>query len=355
MNLNTEDKPDIRDFTEPELKQLMADNGHKSFRGSQIHQWLWQKHVRSYTEMTNVPDDVRLWLSTNFTLHKVEIASKSISSDGTIKVLFSVGENQVVEGVLIPAEDRMTACISSQVGCSLACTFCATGRLKRMRNLSAAEIYDQVVLIKNLAMEYYGKPLTNVVYMGMGEPLLNYANVLRSTYMITNDSGLGMAARRITVSTSGIAKMIRQLADDDVRFNLAISLHSANGAKRSEIMDINDSNPLEVLMDALKYFYQKTRNRITFEYIVFKGFNDTKTDAEELAMYCAKVPCKVNIIEYNAIEAGGFEQAAPEAIDFYQKILSAKGIINTVRRSRGKDIEAACGQLAHKNIPAKIS
>jgi 23S rRNA (adenine2503-C2)-methyltransferase len=247
----------------------------------------------------------------------------------------------------------MTACISSQVGCSLACKFCATGRLKLMKNLQPGEIYDQVVYLARQAEERYGTPLSNIVYMGMGEPLLNYKNVLTSIERITGTPGLGMSPKRITVSTAGIAKMIKKLGDDEVKFNLALSLHAANDAKRSHIMDINDTNNLEVLAEALRYFYEKTGTRVTYEYIIFDGFNDTLDDARELARFCKNVPCKINIIEYNPIDDGEFKQAAPERVDAFAAYLEDCNLVVNVRRSRGKDIDAACGQLANKNAVAK--
>jgi len=346
-----QEKPDIRDCPEAELYSWLEQQSEKTFRAKQIYNWLWQHDARSFDEMTNLPLALREKLMGAFALHKVDLSEKQVSNDGTIKCAFKVGEKQVVEGVLIPAGDRMTACISSQVGCSLACTFCATGKLKRMRNLSAAEIYDQVVWLRKLCVEHYGKPLTNIVYMGMGEPLLNYKNMLRSTQMITTDEGLGMAAKRITVSTAGIAKMIRQLGDDKVRFNLALSLHAANDEKRNTIMEINQSNNLDELADALRYFYEQTGNRITFEYIVFDGFNDTKQDALELVSFCKRIPgnVRVNIIEYNPIDEGNFAQASADKVDAFKAVLERNGITSTVRRSRGKDIDAACGQLANKN------
>jgi 23S rRNA (adenine2503-C2)-methyltransferase len=243
----------------------------------------------------------------------------------------------------------MTACISSQVGCSLTCAFCATGKLKRLRNLNADEIYDQVVLVKQLSETKYQQPLTNIVYMGMGEPLLNYAETIRSVDRITSPNGLGMSPSRITVSTAGIAKMIMKLGDDEVKFNLALSLHAANDEKRNKIMTINESNSLDNLEEALNYFYHKTGSRVTFEYIVFKDFNDGIQDAKELADFCKKTTAKVNIIEYNPIENGEFKQTTPERLEAFTNYLESRGIIVNVRRSRGKDIDAACGQLVNKN------
>ena len=330
------------------LTAFCAGLGEKPFRAQQVYEWLWKKSARSFDEMTNLSVDLRQKLQQSFALRPVVEHNKQISQDGTIKSGFKLHDGHLIEGVLIPADDRMTACVSSQVGCSLTCKFCATGKLDRIRNLDASEIYDQVVMIRNQAMSTYNTPLTNIVYMGMGEPLLNYANMMRSVELITADYGLGMAAKRITVSTAGIGKMIRKLGDDEVRFNLALSLHAANDNKRNQIMPINEHNSLNELADALKYFYHKTESRVTFEYIVFNGFNDEIQDAKELAEFCKHVPCKVNLIEYNPIEAGGFQNAKEDKIEAFSRYLENRNIIVNIRRSRGKDIDAACGQLANK-------
>lgn len=342
-------KIDIRKLTEQELIDTLESMGEKKFRGKQVYEWLWTKRARSFDEMTNLSKPLRDKLEERFAIHVVEIADKQISGDGTIKYAFKLKEGHVVEGVLIPTENRTTACISSQVGCSLACKFCATGKLKLMKNLEAYEIYDQVAEIYKDAEILKSKPLSNIVYMGMGEPLLNYKNMLYSTEQIGHDKGLGMSAKRITVSTAGIAKMIKKLGDDEVRFNLALSLHAANDKKRNEIMPINESNNLEVLAEALQYFYRKTRSRVTFEYIIFKDFNDTLEDAAELAEFARCVPCKINIIEYNPIDDGEFQQADMDKVDAFADFLESKNLIVNIRRSRGKDIDAACGQLANKN------
>ena len=286
------------------------------------------------------------------------LSEKQKSKDGTVKCAFEVEKKKptdlsVVEGVLIPTRKRMTACISSQVGCSLACKFCATGRLKLMKNLSAAEMYDQVENIASIARKEFYTNLTNIVYMGMGEPLLNYSNMLESVNRICGTPGLGMSPKRITVSTAGIAKAIKRLGDDGVKFNLALSLHAANDEKRSEIMAINDTNNLQVLAEALQYFHEKTGTRVTFEYIIFKDFNDDIQDARELAEFCKKVPCKINIIEYNPIDDGEFEQADFDKVTRFAKFLEDRNLVVNVRRSRGKDIDAACGQLANKNEKGK--
>lgn len=342
-------KSNIREFDLPELEEKLTELGEKKFRAQQVYQWLWQKDASSFEEMTNLSKGLRELLEDNFTIDKINIKDEQVSTDRTVKCAFSVNNGQIIEGVLIPTSKRMTACISSQIGCSLACKFCATGKLKLMRNLSAGEIVDQVVYLRDQAEERYGTPLSNIVYMGMGEPLLNYKNVLRSTEILTSETGLGMSPKRITVSTAGIAKMIKKLGDDEVKFNLALSLHAANDTKRSHIMEINDSNNLEALADALKYFHEKTGSRVTFEYIIFDKFNDTIEDAQELAEFAKCVPCKVNIIEYNAIDDGEFQQASRSKVDAFAAYLESKNMIVNVRRSRGKDIDAACGQLANKN------
>lgn len=342
-------KENIRNLSLEELLSSMQNIGEKPFRAKQVFEWLWKKDATSFEQMSNLSKDLRNKLEENYFIDHIQLDDQQISSDKTIKCAFSVGEGKVVEGVLIPTTSRTTACISSQVGCSLSCTFCATGRLKLMRNLSAGEIVDQVVYLKDQAETRYNTPLTNIVYMGMGEPLLNYRNVLRSIELITGEEGLGMSPRRITVSTAGIAKMIRKLGDDAVKFNLALSLHAANDKKRSHIMEINETNNLAELADSLRYFYEKTASRVTFEYIIFKDFNDQLEDAQELAEFAKCVPCKINIIEYNPIDNGEFQQADKQRVDAFASYIESKNLIVNVRRSRGKDIDAACGQLANKN------
>jgi len=345
----TKGKQNIRNLSFEELISLFENLGEKKFRAKQVYEWLWQKSATTFDDMTNLGLSLREKLDTTFFIDKITLDDQQISSDKTIKCAFSVGEGKVIEGVLIPTTSRTTACISSQVGCSLSCTFCATGKLKLMRNLTAGEIVDQVVYLRDQAESRYNTPLTNIVYMGMGEPLLNYKNVVRSCEILTSKEGLGISPRRITVSTAGIAKMIRQLGDDEVKFNLAVSLHAANDKKRSKIMEINDSNDLEALSEAVQYFYSRTGTRVTFEYIIFKDFNDKLEDAQELAEFAKCVPCKINIIEYNPIDEGGFQQASVERVDAFAKFLEDRNMIVHVRRSRGKDIDAACGQLANKN------
>ena len=341
-------KQDLRKLNQDALKELLVSRGEKPFRAKQIHEWLWKHHARSIDEMSNLPKIVRQKLAETHVINPITTHTSQRSNDGTIKSAFQLHDSHIIEGVLIPAEDRMTACVSSQVGCSLTCKFCATGYMERKRNLDAAEIYDQVVAIRQQAEENFAQPLTNIVYMGMGEPLLNYANVLQSIELITSEEGLNMAAKRITVSTAGIAKMIKKLGDDEVRFNLALSLHAANEEKRNQIMPINESNNLPALSEALNYFYRKTHNRITLEYILFYNFNDTLKDAEELHQFARKVPTKINIIEYNPIAEADFKNTEEDRLDKFKAYLERNGHTVNVRRSRGKDIDAACGQLAVK-------
>jgi len=349
----TEKKQDIRAIEIEELTQFFIEHGEKSFRAKQVDEWIWKKSARSFDEMTNLSLKTRSLMSDHFVINGVSIGASQKSKDGTIKNAFKLHDEHIIEGVLIPTKTRMTACVSSQVGCSLSCKFCGTGRLKRERNLHADEIFDQVSIINQQAIDNYQIPLSNIVYMGMGEPLLNYNNMLRSIDKITSSGGLGMSPKRITVSTAGIAKMIRKLGDDQVKFHLSLSLHAANEKKRNYIMPINEQNSLSSLGRALTYFYDKTGTRITYEYIIFKGFNDTLGDAKELADFCKITPCKINIIEYNPIDDGEFKQAAEKNVDNFANYLTEKNIVVTIRRSRGKDIDAACGQLANKNQAAK--
>ena len=342
-------KKNIRLLSREELQNFLVAKGEKAFRAKQIEEWIWKKSATSFEQMTNLSHSLRVLLIENFLFNPVQIKISQISTDGTIKFALNLYDHHIIEAVLIPTETRMTACVSSQVGCSLSCSFCATGKMERIRNLDFPEIYDQVVIVNRAAIENYGIPLSNIVFMGMGEPLLNYSNVIAGIEKITSPEGLNMSPKRITVSTAGIAKMIKKLGDDGVKFNLALSLHAANDEKRNRMMAINEHNNLSVLAEALKDFYQKTENRITYEYCVFKNYNDSLQDAAELAQFCKHVPCKVNLIEYNQIEGGDFANADTDKLDAFKKFLENKNIITNMRRSRGKDIDAACGQLANKH------
>lgn len=340
---------DIRKLKLDELKEFFVQKGEKPFRAQQVYEWLWMKSAKSFDQMTNLSISTRQMLEENFVINHIKVDKMQRSADGTIKNAVMLHDGLVVESVLIPTEKRITACVSSQVGCSLACKFCATARLKRQRNLSPDEIYDQVAAIKEQSELFFGRPLTNIVFMGMGEPMLNYANVVAAIEKITSPKGLNMASKRITVSTVGVAKMIRKMADDGVKFNLAVSLHSAINKTRSSIMPINDTNSLEELADSLKYWYQKTKRKVTYEYVVWKGINDTEEAVQALLKFAKLIPSKVNLIEYNPIDDGEFQQADEKVLNRYMDVLEQHGITTRIRKSRGKDIDAACGQLANKS------
>ena len=342
-------KKDIRALSKEQLRAFFVSQGDKAFRGNQVYQWLWQKSAHNFESMSNLSIRTRQLLEDNFVINHIKVDQIQRSTDGTIKNAVSLHDNLVVESVLIPTKNRTTACVSSQVGCSLDCKFCATAKLKRMRNLNPDEIYDQVVAIDNESRLYYNRPLSNIVFMGMGEPLMNYNNVLKAIDKITAPEGLGMSPKRIVVSTSGVPKMIKKMANDNVKFKLAVSLHSAIDEVRTSIMPFNKTFPLNDLREALKYWYSKTKNRITYEYVVWDGINDKKKDVDALVAFCKFAPSKVNLIEYNPIDDGIFKQANPKIIEMYVKNLEANNITVTVRRSRGKDIDAACGQLANKS------
>ena len=341
-------KKDIRALSKEELRAFFVTHGDQAFRGTQVYEWLWQKGAHHFEDMTNLSKDTRQMLDENFSINHIKVDSMQRSTDGTIKNGIRLHDGLIVESVLIPTAKRSTSCVSSQVGCSLDCKFCATSRLKRMRNLNPDEIYDQVVAIDKQSKLYHNRPLSNIVFMGMGEPLMNYNNVLKAIDKITSKEGLGMSPKRIVVSTSGVPKMIKKMADDHVKFNLAVSLHSAIDSVRTSIMPFNETFPLKDLREALQHWDAVTNRIITYEYVVWEGINDTKADIEALIKFCQFAPSKVNLIEYNPIDDGVFQQASSTAIDLYVAMLEAKNITVTVRRSRGKDIDAACGQLANK-------
>ena len=340
---------DIRSLSENELKEILISKSFKPFRAKQIFHWIWNKSVHSFDQMKNLPESLLEFLKQNFIINYIKVHRMQKSSDGTIKNAIQLFDGFIVECVLIPTKNRITACVSSQVGCSLNCKFCATAKLKRMRNLNPDEIYDQVVLINQQSKEHFNRPLTNIVFMGMGEPLMNYNNVLKSINRITSKSGLGMSSRRIVVSTSGIPKMIKKLADEKVKFKLAVSLHSAINEKRTSIMPFNEKMHLKELIDALTYWYEKTKKIITYEYVVWEGINDKDEDISALVQFCKKVPSKVNLIQYNSIDDNDFVPAENKTISRYINLLESNKIKATIRQSRGQDIDAACGQLANKS------
>lgn len=344
------DKKDIRALSKIELRDFFVANGDKAFRGNQVYEWLWSKGAHIFDDMTNVSKETRAMLENNFVINHIKVDTMQRSEDGTVKNAVRLHDGLVVESVLIPTLTRTTACVSSQVGCSLDCNFCATSRLKRMRNLEPGEIYDQVLAIDKESRLYHNRPLSNIVFMGMGEPLMNYNNVIKAIDMITSQEGLAMSPKRIMVSTSGIPKIIKKMADDEVKFKLAVSLHSAIDEVRAKIMPFSKNFPLADLRESLEYWYRKTKSKISFEYVVWKGINDNAEAIAALVKYCKYVPCKVNLIEYNPIDDGEFQQASEESIKAYITALEKADIVVKVRRSRGKDIDAACGQLANKEV-----
>ena len=341
-------KKDIREISQEELEQFFLENNQQKFRIKQLNEWIWGKGANSFDQMSSLSKDLRELLNEKFEFKSAKIDQEFKSSDGTIKFSFKLFDDKLVEGVLIPSKKRVTACISSQIGCSLDCTFCATGTMGLSRNLSSSEIFDQVFKLNEESERNYGRLLTNIVFMGMGEPLLNYNNLLKAIHHITSEKGMGISPRRITVSTAGLSKQIIKLADDKVKFNLAISLHSAIDEIRSKIMSINDSVNLQTLKESIRYFYEKTNNRVTYEYILFKDLNDDLDAARRLAAFCRISPCKVNLIEYNTVEGLNFEKSTEENTEGFIEFLEHRNIIVHLRRSKGKDINAACGQLVNK-------
>ena len=341
-------KIDIRSLSEDQIIDFFEQKGFDSYRGRQVYEWIWKKSTLTFDEMTNLSKDLRLMLETDFVINHVEVDKIQKSSDGTIKNAVKLFDDYTVESVLIPTDDRTTACVSSQVGCSLDCKFCATSKLKRMRNLNPDEIYDQVVTINNQSLKYFERSLSNIVFMGMGEPLMNFNNLIKSIEKISSDKGLNISQKRIVVSTSGIPKMIKKLADENLKVNLALSLHSAIEETRNKIMPFSKKFSLIEIKESLLYWYSKTQRRITFEYIVWKDINDGVDDINALVNFCKSIPSKVNLIEYNPIGDEFFRSASQNSINLYKDLLEKNKITVTVRRSRGKDIDAACGQLANK-------
>ena len=346
--METVSKKDIRALSLDDLRDFFVNNNVKAFRGNQVYQWLWQKGIHDIEVMTNLSIETRSLLKEHFVINNIAIDRQQKSKDGTLKNAVKLFDNLIVESVLIPTANRTTACVSSQVGCSLDCKFCATASIKRMRNLNIDEIYDQVVAMDKQSLYYFDRPLSNIVFMGMGEPLMNYKNLMGSIAKITQPNGLGMSPSRITISTSGIPKMIMKLADENVKFGLAVSLHSARQEVREQLMPFAKKFPLTDLVDSLKYWFNATSSLVTYEYVVWKDINDKQEDIDALVKFCMHVPCKVNLIEYNPIGDDTFKQADITQVEKYQKALERVRITATIRRSRGKDIDAACGQLANK-------
>jgi 23S rRNA (adenine2503-C2)-methyltransferase len=340
------EKTDIRSLTLSEIEGFFREQNEKPFRARQVYDWIWKKTCRSFDEMTNLSRETRQKLQENFSFPVLQEDQELRDPDGTVKSTFRLSDGALIESVLIPADGRTTACISSQAGCALACRFCATGMLGFSRNLTFTEIFDQVVLLNRQSEKQQGKPLSNIVYMGMGEPLMNYSEVMKSVEMITSEASLGMSPQRITVSSVGIPAMIRKMGDDKARFHFALSLHAATDAKREQIIPMNKKYPLKELTEALKYYHAKTGKRFTIEYILFRDFNDSLEDARDLALFCKSFPVKINLIGYNPVEKSGFEQSTSEKTRAFREFLENKNMVVNVRKSRGTGIAAACGQLA---------
>ena len=341
-------KKDIRNLSFEEIVKFCSDNNLPRFRAKQVWEWLWKKRATSFEEITSLAKNTRNLFNDKFIINPIKIHRAERSQDGTIKYSFQLYDGLLVEGVLIPSRKRVTACVSSQVGCSLACKFCATGTLNLKRNITASEIYDQVFILNEEAISNFGKPLSNIVYMGMGEPLLNYKSVLNSINFITTEQGLGMSPKRITVSTAGISKMIKKLGDDGVKFNLAISLHSGSNNKRDMLMPLNTKIDLSELRESVRYFYDKTGSRVTYEYILFENLNDSIEDAKKLVQFSKASPCKINLIEYNPVDNLPYKKASNKVTANFIQHLEEHNIIVSLRKSKGKDISAACGQLVNK-------
>lgn len=339
----------IRQASLQDITDFLTSNGEKAFRAKQIWQWIWQRGITDFEEMSNLSCPTRELLARSWYFDSLEAIHIQTATDGTTKTAWKLYDGEIIESVLIPGNQKFTVCVSSQVGCKLGCKFCATGTLGFKRNLTYGEIFNQVTAAK-AAAEAQGFPLSNIVFMGMGEPMLNYENVLAAIERITAEDGLAMSPYRITVSTAGIPDKIRQLADDGVRFNLAVSLHAAKEGVRSSLMPINKAYSLKEVAESLKYFVGKTGTRPTFEYLLLKDINDSLEDAKALALYCRQFPIKINLIEYNNVEGSGFQHSPDKRRDEFVKYLENCNMVVNIRRSKGKDIDAACGQLAAREV-----
>jgi len=338
----------IKSLSYKEIESVLKENNEKGYRAKQIYDWLWKFNVSQFSQMKNIPKNTIDFLNSNYSINSISTIKSIRSTDGTIKLAFSLFDGHIIEGVLIPSDDRTTACISTQAGCMAACIFCATGKMGFKRNLLSHEIFEQVFIINELSIKEYGHKLNNIVLMGMGEPLLNYEEVIDSIEKITNNSLLAFSPQRITLSTVGISEKIKQLADDNLKFNLAVSLHTANHQKRDKLIPLNRVHNLEKISESLIYYHKKTGNRITIEYLMIRNFNDKAEDAKELALFCKSFPVKVNIIEYNSTDNKDLIKPERKRLLEFCDFLESKNMIVNIRKSKGADINAACGQLSNK-------
>jgi len=356
VNINV-DSQDLRALSPSELETWMIAAGQPKWRASQLLRWMYASQpVDSFESMTNLPSSLRSMLSDQTRMKRLKLQKLFTAKDQTVKALLQLPSGRIIESVLIPSFNhhhqatRMTVCISSQVGCAMGCTFCATGKMGFLENLTCGQIVEQVTVMREISQRRFGRDISNVVYMGMGEPLLNYRSVLASLQILTHPDAVGLSPRRITVSTVGLARRIRDLADDAPRFRLAVSLHSPFESKRSSIMPVNRSTvtDLTALEPAMRYHTKTTGQKLTFEYCLFRGFNDSSEDAHALAQLCHRVHAKVNLIMYNSVPRIDFQRTRESQLNTFMSLLSERRVTVTVRRSRGSDIAAACGQLANQ-------
>jgi 23S rRNA (adenine2503-C2)-methyltransferase len=339
-------KTNLLGYTRNELEALFARLGQKPYRGRQLYKWLYSTRQHDFALMTDLSKDLRAALEADYTIEMLELDHRVKSVDGTEKFLFRLHDGHPLETVLIPDDNRpgkSTVCISSQAGCALACKFCATGTMGLLRDLTVGEIVGQLVYLREL---YGNDAFTNVVMMGMGEPLNNYSNVVEAIRIMTDTLGLGLGSKRITLSTSGVTPKIRRLADSGLKVRLALSLHAATQEKRARIMPVAETFKLDKLMEAVKYYAATTGDRVTFEYILMDGFNDTMEDVLALAKLIEGIPCKINILAYNPVPGLEFKRPSDDKTDWFGRQLYPRAPAVTVRKSRGRDIDAACGQLA---------
>ncbi len=341
------EKKHIKNLTVEELISWAAANNEKAFRARQVYDWVWKKNGIDFNQMTDIPLGFRKILSETFVCNSFKNVEEFISKDGTRKYAFQMADDNVIESVLIPSLSRITACISTQVGCALGCKFCATGNLGFIRDMTFPEIHDQIVMLMNYSMEKYQQTLSNIVVMGMGEPLLNYDNMVQALDKLSDKNLLNFSPLRVTISTAGVVPGIKRMADLNSPYQLAISLHSANENKRKKMMPVANKYSLSMLTDALIYYHKKTNNRITIEYILFDGINDGNEDADALAKFCRSFPVKVNLISYNSISDNNFRRSEPQKSKSFADFLESKNMIVNLRKSKGGDIMAACGQLAN--------
>ena len=336
----------IKDYNLEELKKELQSMDEKTFRAEQIFKWLYQEKVRSFDEMTNLSLDLRNKLKQNYTICNYNILKKQESKDGTIKYLFDVLDGNAIETVLMSYHHGYSICVSSQIGCKMGCKFCASTGINFIRSLTSGEIDEQIIAVE----QDQNIRISNVVFMGIGEPLDNYDNVVNAIHIINNPKGLNIGARHISVSTSGLVPKIYQLADENIQCTLSISLHATNNEKRSGMMPVNNAYPIEELIQACKDYIAKTNRRISFEYALAKDSNDNLDDAKELVKLLKGMLCHVNLIPINKIENGQYSKSTNENIMRFRDYLNDHGIVATIRRELGSDIDAACGQLRRKNL-----